>query len=77
MGMTGYCVLGEHKNCTDSHRDNCVCDCPCHLTKHPKVRNAFALHAKQRRAGYMKDKRTPRAGQKNKQREYLDEDKEE
>lgn len=40
-----------------------------------KVRNAFALHAKQRKAGYMKDRRDERGGQKNKQREYLDKDK--
>ena len=41
--------------------------------KHPKVRNAFALHASSRKAGYMHDRRKERGGQKNKQREYLSE----
>lgn len=43
--------------------------------KLPKRRNPYALPAKQRRAGPMKDRRTPRGGTKNKQREYMDEDK--
>jgi hypothetical protein len=38
-----------------------------------KVRNAFALHATSRKAGYMKHRNTERQGQKNKQREYLEE----
>ena len=41
--------------------------------KHPKVRNAFALHATSRKAGPMHDRRKERGGQKNKQREYLEE----
>jgi len=42
--------------------------------KAPKIRNAFALHAKRRRAGAMKDRRPPRGGSRNLQREYRDED---
>lgn len=41
---------------------------------HPKVRNAFALHATSRKAGYMKDRRAERGGARNKQREYLERD---
>lgn len=40
--------------------------------KHVQVRNAFALHATSRKAGYMKHRNTPRGGAKNKQREYLE-----
>lgn len=40
-----------------------------------KVRNAFALHAKQRKAGYMKDRRAERGGSRNNQRDYLDKEK--
>jgi hypothetical protein len=46
-----------------------ICTC-----KQAGVRNAFALHAKMRRAGYMKDRREPRGGTRNKQAEYRDED---
>lgn len=29
--MSGYCALGEHEDCPDSHDDSYVCCCPCHL----------------------------------------------
>jgi hypothetical protein len=38
-----------------------------------KSRNPYALHASRRKAGYMKDRREPRAGQKNMQAAYQDE----
>ena len=39
-----------------------------------KPRNPFALHAKRRRAAKFKDKREPRGGNKNIQKDLLDED---
>ena len=36
----------------------------------PKARNPFALHALQRKAGYIKDKREGRKGNRNLQRDY-------
>jgi hypothetical protein len=41
---------------------------------HPKVRNAFALHAMQRKAGFMKDRRAEKGGTRNKQRDHLETD---
>ncbi len=41
-----------------------------------KVRNPFSTHAKGRKAGPMKDRRTPRGGTRNEQRELLDEHEE-
>lgn len=73
MGWTGYCVAGEHTNCTDTHKDRGVCDCPCHLKTHPKVRNAFALHATMRKAVRFKHKTEPRKGARNLQRDYKEE----
>lgn len=40
----------------------------------PKVRNAFALHASKRPAVVMKDRRAPRGGAKNIQRDHKDEE---
>lgn len=42
------------------------------VVPHATVRNPFALHAKQRRAGVMKDRRQERGGNRNKQRDYKD-----
>jgi hypothetical protein len=39
----------------------------------PKSRNPYALPAKMKKAGPMKDKRAPRGGTSNKQSEYLEE----
>jgi len=41
-----------------------------------KSRNPYALHASRRKAGYMKDRREPRAGQKNMQASYQAESEE-
>jgi hypothetical protein len=35
-----------------------------------KSRNPFAIQSKKKKAGQIKDKRTPRGGSKNKQKEY-------
>lgn len=29
--MSGACVLGEHRECSDSFDDQCLCSCPCHI----------------------------------------------
>lgn len=38
--------------------------------KMPKKRNLLAVHAHNRKAGPMKDRRAPRGGAKNRQKEY-------
>lgn len=38
-----------------------------------KFRNAYSTHAKMRRAGAMKDRRAPRGGTTNEQRDLLEE----
>lgn len=51
--------------------NNFKCRCP---RVHVKVRNAFALHASMRKAVKFKDKRLPRGGQTNRQRQYVEEE---
>lgn len=41
--------------------------------KLPKKRNPLVIDARQRRAGPMKDRRTPRGGSKNKLKEFEEE----
>jgi hypothetical protein len=30
--MSGYCQMGWHPDCSDSHQDTGECPCPCHFT---------------------------------------------
>lgn len=57
------CVVhAEEEHMSRTHKDN-----------EPKRRNAFALHASRRTAVKFKDRRQPRGGARNLQREYREE----
>lgn len=70
-----YCLFCQTKQSAHVGKDmRCPTRKDSHFKAEPKVRNAFALHATSRKAGYMKHRNEPKGGARNKQREYREDD---